>query len=364
LKLEIVAFTHLQNGSVDFTQGEHALPAHNKENVESDFKRRTSMSPLFFLALVARTSALWSWSLVAAERGCIARHENGAALVNNGTLMLIGGRGHRAAQGFAFDSGEWAALPNPPLAELNHFQAVSWRADVFVVAAFTGAFPHEVPVRDVFIYRTRLNAWETSPHPMPLARRRGAAGVAVWRDALFVACGIVDGHFSGHVAWLDRFDLLTGEWRSLPDAPHARDHFQAAVVGNKLVLAGGRLTAQRDGNVFNRTIGAVDIFDLQLEHWSTLPAMLPVPRAGAATFAFQGFVVVAGGESHEMLAHRDCDALDMTMLRWRKCAPLSQGRHGSQAVVSADGAKACIAAGSARRGGGPERDTIDCLFSS
>ena len=43
------------------------------------------------------------------------------------------------------------------------------------------------------------------------------------------------GHAGGFVNWLDEYNPTTGEWKSLPDAPHARDHFHAAVVGDQAV---------------------------------------------------------------------------------------------------------------------------------
>lgn len=49
---------------------------------------------------------------------------------------------------------------------------------------------------------------------------------------------------SGTQAWFDQYDPVTGKWTVLPDAPHARDHAQAAIVDDKLYMLAGRRSSQ------------------------------------------------------------------------------------------------------------------------
>ncbi len=79
---------------------------------------------------------------------------------------------------------------------MHHFQAVSLNGLIYVLGAFTGEYPGEQPVPNVYIYNPATNAWATGP-AIPVARRRGAAGVTVYK--IYLAGGIVNGHNGGFV---------------------------------------------------------------------------------------------------------------------------------------------------------------------
>src|SRR5690606_36923366 len=112
-------------------------------------------------------------------------------------------------------------------------------------------------------------------------------------------CGIVDGHWNGFVNWFDEYDPVTNTWKTLPDAPRVRDHFQAEILNNKLYLVGGRRSSASTGQLFNLTVPEVDVYDFTSGTWSTLPSAdnLPFPRAGAATSKIGNEIIIVGGES-------------------------------------------------------------------
>ena len=132
--------------------------------------------------------------------------------------------------------------------------------------------------------------------------------------------------------------------------PPARDHFHAAVVGDKLYAAGGRQTGGPLGT-FAPLIPEVDVFDFASGTWSTLPpeSNLPTPRAGTATAVFNGKIMVIGGEGNG-LAYNTVEGLDSNTGQWQTLASLNHRRHGTQAIVS--GAGVYVAAGSPNQGGG------------
>lgn len=279
-----------------------------------------------------------------------ARHEH-AFVALNGKLYLLGGRNALKVEVYDPADKRWQSAAPAPI-ELHHFQAVVYGGEVYVAGAFTGAYPREKPVPLVYIYNPSQNTWREGPS-IPQNRRRGAAGVAVYNEKIYVVGGITDGHYDGHVAWLDEFDPKSGQWRSLPDAPHLRDHFHAAVVGNLLIAAGGRNTSAKTGQVFDLTRPEVDVFDFAANAWRTLPAAqnIPTQRAGCTAVVLDGKVLIIGGESAQKEAHNQTEAFDPASGTWQTLAPMLTGRHGMQAAVFDD--KVYVASGSGGQGGGP-----------
>lgn len=299
-----------------------------------------------------------SWQPVVTRNSCSPRHENAAALIGD-SLYAVGGRGMKPLEALNLKTLVWQTLPTPPV-EMNHFQAITYHGELYVVGAFQGKYPHETPLPTMYIYSPKQGAWRTGPE-IPKDRLRGSAGVVVYKDKIYVACGIQDGHWDGHVAWLDEFDPGTNTWKRLPDAPRTRDHISAAVVDDKLYLAGGRNSTARINKVLETTIPEVDVYDFKTKTWTTLPAVanIPTQRAGATAVTQGGKVWIIGGESVQQLSHNEAEALDPKTNRWTNKTTLNQGRHGTQAVVYKD--KIYIVAGSANHGGGPELNTVEVM---
>jgi N-acetylneuraminic acid mutarotase len=288
-----------------------------------------------------------------------ARHE--AAFVEcGGRLYLLGGRGIKPVDIFDPETRTWSQGSRPPV-EIHHFQPVVWQGKILLAGAMTGAYPHETALDSILVYDPQADAWSWGTE-IPETRRRGGAGAAIHDGKLYLVCGIQNGHWDGWVNWLDRLDLETNTWEELADAPRVRDHFQAAFVGNKLYAAGGRQTSGLTKQVFDLTIGEVDVFDVESGNWSTLPETgnLPTPRAGCFAFVLGTELLIAGGEStSQKPAHAEVQALDTKTGQWRTASTLTTGRHGTGVVQWKDALYTC--AGSGGRGGGPELDSTEIL---
>jgi len=289
-----------------------------------------------------------------------ARHE--AAFVAAGDkFYLLGGRRIQPVDIFDPATKTWREGAAPPV-EVHHFQPVVWEGRIWLVGAMTGPYPHETALDHIPVYDPASDTWSRGP-TLPPDRRRGGAGAVIRDGRLYVVCGIINGHWDGHVAWLDVLDLKTGQWSRLPDAPRARDHFQVAVVGDRLYAAGGRRSSGATRQVFDLVEPAVDIFDFKANRWSTLPAPggnLPTPRAGCMALAVGPYVLIAGGESMAQRdAHSQVEALDTRTGTWSLFATFARGRHGSGLVLR--GNILYVAAGSGQRGGSPELDTTETL---
>ena len=295
------------------------------------------------------------WMTLQAPTDPKQRHENAFVKAGNGKFYLIGGRGSRRT--FEYDpvGNTWTQLTLPPI-EFHHFQAVALGDTVYVVGAYVGNFPSETPVAEVYKYVPATDTWIVGG-TIPAARQRGAAGAVTYNGKIYMMAGSIGGHGSEATFPLmfDEYDPATGVWTTLPDLPRGRDHFNAAVVGDKLYVLGGRA-----GSV-GATISEVDVYDFVAGTWSTLPSPsgdVPTPRGGSTAIAMGNEVFFLGGESGAQTpAHAELEVLDTATNTWRSLDNLDQGRHGTSAVV--DGSKVYIAAGAGETGGGPELASME-----
>jgi hypothetical protein len=298
-----------------------------------------------------------SWRTVEVPTKGTNRHES--AFVNcDGVFYALGGRGKRPVESYHPKQNRWDFVADAPF-EFHHFQAIAFRHEIYIIGAMTGNYPHEKPLANMWIFNPKTKLWREGAL-MPTNRLRGSAGVVVYKNKIYLVSGILDGHWDGHVKWFDVFDPKTNQWESLPDAPRARDHFQATLVGDKLYVAGGRTSHASIKKVLDETIGEVDVYDFKSGQWATLANGLPTQRAGTASVGHYPYLIVMLGESNaQTSAHAEVEALDVRTGNWVKFPSLNQGRHGT-GVVFHHG-KLFVANGSANRGGGPELNSIETL---
>ena len=290
------------------------------------------------------SSDLGDWSDLApaqpAPQSCSC-HENGYVKAGN-KYYLIGGRGtSRSVEIYDPTTKIWtrgAELPE----EMHHFQAVELDGLIYVVGAWTGSYPYETNLNSIYIYNPVSNTWSTSP-TMPNNRKRGSCGAVAYQGKIYVVAGNDGGHNTDAtvVTWFDEFDPATGTWTQLPDAPRGRDHFQVAIVNDKMYVAGGRDSSSPD--FFGASIGEVDVYDFSSNTWSTLINNIPTKRSGTMAAAYNGEILIIGGETKQTAAHNEVEALNPQNNTWRSLAPLNQGRHATQAIV--DNGAIYIAAG-------------------
>jgi len=305
------------------------------------------------------SSVVGQWYQVLSQNSPTARHECGFVQAGD-KFYLLGGRGNKPVQAYDIQDSVWSTLANNPL-ELHHFQPVEYNGLIYVIGAFTGSYPNETPVPNIYIYDPVANQWTVGPS-IPTLRRRGSAGVVLHNNKFYIVCGIEVGHSSGWVKWVDRFDPQTNTWTQLADAPIQRDHFNATVANGKIYNIGGRRT-NWGGDVFGPTVAQVDVYDIATNAWITLPAAsnIPTPRAACATGLVGDEILAIGGESgSQATAHNETEAFHIYNHTWRPLADLLQGRHATSAIVSNGGVFVC--AGSGNRGGSPELGTMEAFY--
>lgn len=299
-----------------------------------------------------------NWHRILAT-GHAHRRSESAFVETGGKFYLLGGRNVRKLDIYDPATNTWSSGADQPI-EMHHFQAVAYKGEIWVMGAFTGPFPKEEPIAFIHVYNPATDTWRTAGR-LPEGRHRGAAGVVVRNDKFYLLCGNELGHFTGHNRWFDEFDPATGEWKQLPDAPHTRDHFQAAIIDGKLYAAGGRNSSHMTGHVMDQTIAEVDVYDFATGKWTSLPAKanLPTLRAGTTVITEGDRLIVLGGESMaHVAAHSEVEAYDVSEGRWISLPPMLQGRHGMQAIHYQG--KVYVGGGCSDRGGGPELTSVDC----
>ena len=278
------------------------------------------------------------------------RHENSFVQVGDKFYLFGGRESSDKIEIYDYQTNTWSVAASTAPFDFNHFQAVAYEGLIWVIGSFeNNAYPNEIPSEHIWMYDPVADVWIEGP-AIPVGRRRGSAGLVMYNDKFYVVAGNTIGHNGGYIPWFDVFDPATGIWTPLTDAPHARDHFHAAVVDDKLYVAGGRLSGGT-GGVFAPLVPEVDVYDFLTGTWSTLPfeSNLPNARAASSTVNFQGDVVIIGGEGDGQ-AYNNVDALDVATGNWTALDNLNNARHGTQAIVSGDGI--WITSGSPNQGGG------------
>lgn len=301
----------------------------------------------------------WQWETVVVNGEPTARHEAGL-LAYKDKILLIGGRRINPTDVFDTQTNTWTAKSETPI-ELHHFQPIVVEDTVYLIGAMTGEWPNEKPLDRVIKYYPKEDKYEYG-HEIPEHRRRGGAGVVYHNNKIYVVGGITKGHMDGYQSWLDEYNPVTGKWLVLADAPDARDHFNAAVVNNKLYAFAGRRTSKRTEQDMALTNSYGNVYDFSTNQWEAVTQNLAIPtqRAGNAAFIWKNEIIIGGGESlaHES-AHAEVEAYNSETKTWRSWPALQQGRHGSGFAVVDD--YVYIASGSGNRGGGPELTSIERL---
>ena len=300
----------------------------------------------------------YTWRIIEANGSYTPREECDFVAVKD-KFYLLGGRGINEVNIFDPKTNTWTNGAKPPI-ELNHFQAVVYKDEVYLVGAMTGRYPHEQPVANIYIYNPAKDAWRTGDE-IPADRRRGSGGVVVYKDKFYMVTGILDGHWTGNVTWFDEYDPKTGKWTKLADSPIARDHVRAGLVGDKLYLIAGVQSNTMEKKGLAGVVASVDVFDFKTKQWSTAPAKLPTLRAGNTIVTIKDDVFVIAGESaRQKMAHNEVEVYNVKTGTFRTLPPIVEGRHAAGAVFYKG--KIYTVAGVGNSGGSPLLKSIE-VFS-
>lgn len=258
----------------------------------------TTLSFMLSIAFFANGQS-GKWKVLETKNEVANRGECGMAAVNGKLYLIGGGDDQQAVQSFDPATLKWTTLATAPLL-MHHFQAVAYDNNIYILEAFsTNNFPNQTSMPKVYVYDIKKDQWQQGGE-MPVERRRAAAGAVAYKGKLYLVDGILHGHSSGTTNMFDSYDPATKAWTPLPDAPHIRDHCSAAVIKDKLYVAGGRNTSFRDPEnkilFYSQTVLEVDCYDFGSGKWSTLSAKLPLGSGGGALVNLKDVLYYMGGE--------------------------------------------------------------------
>ncbi len=278
-----------------------------------------------------------------------ARHE--CSFVQAGdSFILFGGR-EKAQQLdiYNFKTDTWSVGQSAPK-EFNHFQATYYKGFIWVIGSFkTNEFPKEIPAEYIWLYHVKNNQWIKGPK-IPVDRQRGGAGLVVYKDKFYLLGGNTIGHSGGFVNWFDEYDPVKNTWTILENAPNARDHFNAAIIGDTLYAIAGRHSGGK-GGFFAPLVKHIDTYNFTTKKWATLKEGIPTPRAAPATALFNEQLFIVGGEGENKgPAYKLVEVYNPKTTTWTQKKDIKYPRHGTQAIVSGQGIY--ITGGSPNRGGG------------
>ena len=335
--------------------------------VDDDDAESNDVKTVDFVWTVEEDTFTAAWQDKDEDENYTGRHECSFVQAGNKFLLMGGRENSKTVEIYDYASNSWESVPDSAPLAFNHFQAIEYKGLIWVIASFTNnSFPNETPSESIWMFDPVAKEWIEGPS-IPVARRRGSTGVVMYNDKFYIVGGNTIGHNGGYVAWFDEYDPATGVWTALADAPRARDHFHAAVIGDKLYAAGGRLSGG-DGGTFAPTIPEVDVYDFTTGTWSTLSEDLPTPRGASTSVNYNEKLVVIGGEVQNEVVYGTLttDALKITEEydpmtgQWTRLPDLINERHGTQAIVSGEGI--FILAGSPKIGGGPNGNQKNMEF--
>lgn len=293
----------------------------------------------------------------------------------NGALCMFGGRFRQPVDCFHPDTETWTRAKTYT-DDLHHLQPVVWNKEVYVVAAWHGAWPdNEKNVKKVVIYNPEQDTLRTGAD-IPSEFQRGGAGCVLYDDLIYVAQGASNGHLAQYGAeafsGMSSFNPATGEWKALSAPRYNRDHYDAVVIGSSMVIASGRdtprgCTSGKSGdidcsgkpNIFHYTVGPAEIYDFGTGKWRESSVNIPHGRAGAMSIVDQHVrMVVLGGESDlQQKAFVEVEAYDLDADAWTSLPAMNTGRHtgGVELYTEDDGRVRMIAAlGVGKMGGDPK----------
>lgn len=162
----------------------------------------------------------------------------------------------------------------------------------------------------VQIYDFVTKKWDVIQH---MRKRRWGSLVLGTDHGVFVAGGCDQGSV---LRSTELFSIKRREWYRLSSMLTPRCNFAGAVLGRKVIVAGGG-----SGFYFNSAMNSVEMFDGDEGKWSKLPPMRH-KRYGCSAVKKDGLFIVVGGCNEIGEDVQEVEVFDEKTRQWSKMAPL------------------------------------------
>ena len=143
-------------------------------------------------------------------------------------------------------------------------------------------------------------------------------------DNVYIGGG--DGYTSSESQTVMLYKIHSGSWAMLLST--GKKWFSMAAVNDQLVLIGGKRLSPKGAT------NELAVWDEGLQSWTNpLPAM-PTARHSASVVAYQGWLVVAGGDNGYNVCLNKVELLDTHSQNWFESSSLPKGCSTMSSVVS------------------------------
>jgi hypothetical protein len=214
----------------------------------------------------------------------------------------------------------WRKVRDMPVA-LNHATAVFHRGRLYVHGGYASATGLQQPTTVLLRYNPRRNRWRRLASS---ATPRAAHAAAVIGNRLYVAGGAND---SGSLRSLEVYSFRRDRWTRGPGFPGpARNHIGGVASGGHFYVLAGRDSAN---------LSAAERYDPRRRSWEQLPP-LRTPRGGIAAVRLRdGRIAVFGGEQLTPGGETipAVELFDPRTRRWRALPDMRSPRHGLGGVA-------------------------------
>jgi non-specific serine/threonine protein kinase len=265
-----------------------------------------------------KTVAQPGWEL--SSDSLYATQQVGAAVLQNRIWVAGGltGLGSATAKTEFYDPtiGAWRRGPNLPV-PLHHAMMVTYRNTVWVIGGFEpqGSDVEGTVSARVFHLDDDQDYWVKAP---ALHHARAAGAAAVVGNEIVVVGGRTAGSSPQEVAPTEVFDGTS--WHDAAGIPVTGDHVAAASDDKYVYVVGGRKLSSAANTA------AVQRFDPNTGKWTQLrPVPSPVSDCGVAIVS--GQLIVVGGESTGTVFNTVRE-FDLATSTWSSLPPLAAARHG------------------------------------
>ena len=206
---------------------------------------------------------------------------------------------------FTPESGDWSKLPRSPV---RRFGMTSLNGQL-VLAGGSG---NDAKIR---VWDSGRSKWVYPYPPMPTGRASSAA--VGYKNYLIVACGVY------HKSEIEVLDSSSRRWHSAQPVPVGGHDMSSVVVGDRWYLSSFGQWEDKKKHIFwahlpTLTSSATSVHTTTEHIWHELPTP---PVAEPTLLAFQGHLLLVGGEGYVQEIHR----YDQETRQWRVYGQLPVG---------------------------------------
>jgi len=215
----------------------------------------------------------------------------------------------------------WGNGPSLPF-QVHHAMLVAYRGQLWLIGGFLprGSDMEAAASSRVLILDAAKGRWVEGP---PLHHARAAGAAVVVGNEIVVVGGRTGGTAEHDVKTTEIFNGKS--WHDAPDIPVPGDHLAAVTDGTYLYAIGGRTLASSANH------NAVQRFDPATGQWAQLPP-LPVADSDLGAAYIGGQLVTFGGEN-ALTVFSTTRAYNLATKTWSTLPSLAEARHGMGVAV-------------------------------